>query len=384
MKKLKVAVIFGGRSAEHEVSLQSAKNIISTLDKEKYQPILIGIDKQGRWLKTDSANFLLNETNPKLISLNASSKEVALLSGHQNHQLIESGKNLQAQSIDVVFVSLHGPFGEDGTIQGLLKLANLPFVGASVLGSAIGMDKDVMKRLLKAADIPVAKFIVVHRNDVILNEVKDIYSSEPEAHQNDKLFDMVKNQLGLPVFIKPANLGSSVGVSKASSKKDFNKAIKKAFLYDNKILIEEAIKAREIEVSVLGNEKPIASVAGEIIPSHEFYSYEAKYIDELGAKLEIPAKISSQTLKRVQNLAIKTFQALCCEGMARVDCFLKENGQVLINEINTIPGFTKISMYPKLWEASGISYSELIDRLIQLALERHQRDQKLKTSFEVK
>lgn len=362
MKKIKIAIIFGGRSAEHEVSLQSAKNIISELDKNKYDVILIGIEKSGRWLKTDSANFLLNEKNPKLIALNSSSKELALLSGHQDNQIIETGATQSTQSIDVVFPILHGPFGEDGTIQGLLKLANLPFVGSSVLGSAIGMDKDVQKRLLKQAGIPVPNFLVFRKNDQID-------------------FEQIKSKLGLPVFIKPANLGSSVGVSKVSNQKEFTQALKEAFLFDNKILIEEEVKGREIEVAVLGNENPKASIAGEIIPAHEFYSYSAKYIDEDGAKLEIPAKISSQTLKKIQDLAIKTFQALEAEGMARVDFFLKEDSQVLVNEINTIPGFTKISMYPKLWEASGISYSVLIDQLIQLAINRFERDQKLKITL---
>lgn len=267
------------------------------------------------------------------------------------------------RSIDVVFPILHGPFGEDGTIQGLLKLANVPFVGASVLGSAVGMDKDVMKRLLREAEIPIGKFLTFKEKDIPTYE------------------EAVKN-LGLPLFVKPANMGSSVGVSKVREKKDFDKAVWEAFKYDRKILIEEGIKGREIECSVLGNDNPIASIPGEVIPNHDFYSYEAKYIDKDGATLEIPAKLSNEIIKKIQILTVKTFKTLSCEGLGRIDFFLKENGDILVNEINTIPGFTSISMYPKLWEASGISYTELIDRLIQLALERFKKEKKLKTSYE--
>jgi D-alanine-D-alanine ligase len=258
----------------------------------------------------------------------------------------------------------HSPFGEDGTVQGLLRLLDVPFVGASVLGSAAAMDKDVTKRLLRDARIPIAKFLAFDRSFVGKID-----------------FDDVRRQLGQPVFVKPANLGSSVGINTADDGGQFERAIEQAFEYDNKILVEECIRGREIECSVLGNDSPIASVPGEIIPRHDFYSYEAKYIDEEGAVLEIPAKLEDQTIHQVQDLAIRTFKALCCEGMARVDFFLTENAQVVVNELNTIPGFTKISMYPKLWEASGIPYTELIDRLIQLALERFEKEKKLKTSF---
>lgn len=266
-----------------------------------------------------------------------------------------------SNSIDVVFPVLHGPYGEDGTIQGLLKLANLPFVGAGVLGSAVGMDKDVMKRLLRDSGIPVAKFLVFRKGE-------------------EFSFEKVIKNLGLPIFVKPANLGSSVGITKVKRKSDFKRAVKNAFSFDNKILLEEAVKAREIECSVLGNENPIASIPGEIKPNHEFYSYEAKYIDENGAEAIIPANLPEKIVKRVQELSIQTFKALNCEGLGRVDCFLKEDGEVLVNEINTIPGFTNISMYPKLWEASGISQTELIDKLITLAIERFEKEKKLKTS----
>jgi D-alanine-D-alanine ligase len=264
--------------------------------------------------------------------------------------------------LDVIFPVLHSPFGEDGTVQGLLKLANTAFVGAGVLGSAVGMDKDVMKRLLRDAGITIARFLVANR-----------YSAKQIG------FDDARDQLGLPLFIKPANLGSSVGIHKAKNRAEFERAVSDAFNYDNKILIEECVRGREIECSVLGNDNPIASVPGEVLPRHEFYSYEAKYLDENGAVLEIPAKLPPTTSERIRQLAIKTFSVLCCEGMARVDFFLRNDGEIIVNEINTIPGFTRISMYPKLWEATGISYTELIDRLIQLALERFEREKRLKT-----
>jgi D-alanine-D-alanine ligase len=266
--------------------------------------------------------------------------------------------------VDVVFPVLHGPFGEDGTVQGLLKLANVPFVGASVLGSAIGMDKDVMKRLLRDANIPIGRFQTYDRRTA--RQIK---------------FANIKKALGLPLFVKPANLGSSVGISKVNNRQELIAAVKKALRFDNKILIEEFIQGREIECSVLGNDDPIVSLPGEIVTGHDFYSYDAKYIDDQGAHLEIPAKLPKAIVKNVQEIAIETYKALCCEGMARVDFFLKANGKVLVNEINTIPGFTQISMYPKMWEASGIPYTKLIDRLIQLALRRFRQEQNLRTTI---
>jgi D-alanine-D-alanine ligase len=268
------------------------------------------------------------------------------------------------EKVDVVFPILHGPFGEDGTVQGLLKLAGVPFVGAGVLGSAVGMDKDVMKRLLRDAKIPIPKFITLK-----LGEDVPSYSS-------------IAEKLGSPFFVKPANLGSSVGVNKVGKNSEYKTAIDAAFEYDNKILIEQFMEGREIECSVLGNENPIASVPGEVVPTHEFYSYEAKYIDENGAALEIPAKLAAQITRRIQQLAVDTFKTLSCEGLARVDFFLTTKNKIVVNEINTIPGFTSISMYPRLWQASGISYTDLIDRLIQLALERFAKEKRLKTIFE--
>lgn len=361
MRKIRVGILFGGKSAEHEISLLSAKNVIDALDKSKYEPVLIGIDKSGRWLMNKPSEFLLNSTNPKLIALNKANSESVALTPQSEGRLTNLNSGHLDKSVDVVFPILHGPLGEDGTIQGLLKLANVPFVGAGVLGSAVGMDKDVMKRLLREAGIPVPKFLVFRHGE------------HPD-------FDSVTRTPGLPVFVKPANLGSSVGISKAKDKAGFEKAVADAFRYDTKILIEEAIQGREIECAVLGNEKPIASVPGEIIPTHEFYDYDAKYVDENGARLEAPAILPAETVKRVQELAVRTFKTLNCEGMGRVDFFLKPDGTLLVNEINTIPGFTKISMYPRLWGLSDISYTELIDRLIRLAIERFEREQKLQTS----
>ncbi|MFQ5652210.1 MAG: D-alanine--D-alanine ligase [bacterium] len=365
--KIRVAILCGGKSAEHEVSLQSARNIVNAIDEDKYEVVLLGIDKQGRWSLHDRSHFLLNADNPKLISLNKTTGNVALVTGESSSsEIVSLSGNESPGPVDVVFPVLHGPFGEDGTIQGLLKLMDVPFVGASVLGSAAGMDKDVMKRLLREANIPISDFLVYQKG---------------EAHTIQ--FDRVKERLGAPVFIKPANLGSSVGIHKVASSGEFDRAIQDAFRYDRKLIIEEAVKGRELECSVLGNEDPLASIPGEIIPQHEFYSYEAKYIDDQGALLEIPANLTPEGVKAVQTLAVQTFKVLCCEGMARVDFFLTPEDKLYVNEINTIPGFTKISMYPKLWEASGISQTELVDRLIQLALARFEQEKQLRTSVQL-
>ena len=361
-KKIRVGILFGGRSAEHEVSLQSAKNIIDAVDTNKYEVILIGIDKKGRWHLNHETRFLLPAVESGLPEVQEKGENLAIVPGKEEEQLVALSAQKSLGPLDVIFPVLHGPFGEDGTVQGLLKLANVAFVGAGVLGSAVGMDKDVMKRLLRDAGIPIVRFIVANR-----------YSSK------DIEFDEARTQLGLPLFVKPANLGSSVGISKVKDREEFERAVRKAFHYDQKILIEECIKGREIECSVLGNENPIASVPGEILPRHEFYSYEAKYLDENGAALEIPAKLPPETPEQIRHLAAKTFSVLCCEGMARVDFLLRNGEEIIVNEINTIPGFTRISMYPKLWEATGIAYSDLIDKLIQLAIERFEREKRLKT-----
>ncbi len=342
MRKLRVAVVFGGKTAEHEVSIRSARNVIEALDKQKYEIVPIFVNREGRWL---------TELNQSL----------SVTVGY-GERFLESSQNNIVGQLDVVFPVMHGPLGEDGTVQGLLKLASVPFVGAGVMGSAIGMDKDVAKRLLRDARIPIAKFMVFDQSD------------KPS-------FAKISKSLKLPFFIKPANLGSSVGVSKVRNKNEFNEAIRSAFLFDNKILAEEYIAGREIECSVLGNDHPIASVPGEIIVHDDFYSYDAKYVNEAATDLQIPADLPKNIILKIQKLAVTTFKVLCCEGMARVDFFLRNNGQLFVNEINTIPGFTNISMYPKLWEASGISYSELLDRLIELAIQRYKADQKILNSI---
>ncbi len=348
MIKPHVGILFGGKSAEHEISLLSSKSIYDAIDKSKYDVSLIGIAKDGRW-------FLGEEANNSL----------ALLPYRQEHNVIGINGNDCTHKLDVIFPVLHGPLGEDGTIQGLLKLADIPFVGAGTMGSAVAMDKDVMKRLIRDAGLPTAKFITLQ-----------------QADKNKIDFETVNALLGMPVFIKPANMGSSVGISKVTTEKEFNQAVASAFEFDRKIIIEEHINGREIECSVLGNDEPIASIPGEIIPHHEFYSYEAKYLDDNGASLVIPADIPDKSVADIQELAIKSFQVLGCEGMGRVDFFLTDAGDVYFNEINTIPGFTSISMYPKLWEASGIAYPELIDRLIQLAIDRYEQESKLETTYD--
>lgn len=362
MSKIKVGILFGGKSAEHEVSLQSAKNVIEAIDKEKYEIILIGVDKDGKWYLVNDDEFLSNMDDPSKIKLNKNKNLLAIIPGERKNQIINLNGYERIGDIDVIFPILHGPFGEDGTIQGLLKLSNIAYVGADVLGSAVGMDKDVMKRLLRDSFINIADFLS--------------YNNKEEYN-----YELVKERLGMPVFIKPANLGSSVGISKAHTEEEFYKAMKLAFEFDNKVIVEEAIKGREIECSVLGNNNPICSLPGEILPATEFYSYESKYIDESGAALQIPAKLSDKEIEEIRACSIKTYKTLCCTGMARVDVFLKDNGDIIVNEINTIPGFTKISMYPKLWDISNIKYSDLIDKLIELAIERHKEEKKLKTSL---
>jgi D-alanine-D-alanine ligase len=373
-KKINVGILFGGKSAEHEVSLESARNVYEAIDRERFNPILIGIDKSGRWLLQGDSHFLLNGGSLREIRLGEGGSPVALAprsGGALSLLNTGTGQAGKTPSLDVVFPILHGPFGEDGTVQGLLKLADIPFAGSGVLGSAVGMDKDVMKRLLRDAGIPIGKFLAVRSRDRL-----PPYREAVET-------------LGSPLFIKPANMGSSVGIAKVRGPEEYQRAAGDAFRYDSKIIIEEFIKGRELECAVLGNEEVRASVPGEIIPRHEFYSYDAKYLDEHGATLVIPAQVEEQVKERIQRLAVRTFQVLGCEGLSRVDFFLRELPEgtgsdtadyILVNEINTMPGFTRISMYPKLWEASGISYTELITRLIELAIERFQLERKISSS----
>ncbi|WP_163527197.1 D-alanine--D-alanine ligase [Halobacillus ihumii] len=365
MGKIKVGLLFGGKSSEHEVSLQSAKNIMEAIDHEKYEVTLIGVDKQGNWHLTNNTQYLLNEDNPKFIELNKTNKNIAVVPGRENNQILNVNSSEAFEQLDVIFPILHGPLGEDGSVQGMIRMANIPYVGPNVLSSAICMDKDLAKRLLAASGFKVAKWISVKKSE-----------------KKYPAFEQVKEKIGTPFFIKPANQGSSVGVSKVQNETDYLNGLKTAMLYDHKVLLEENVIGREIECGVLGNEDPEASLPGEILTNGDFYSYETKYIDESGAILKIPADVSKEQEDMIRENSVKAFETLECQGLARVDYFLLENGELVINEVNTLPGFTKISMYPKLWEISGIKYPELIERLIELAIERHKADHELKNSVD--
>ncbi|AUH51360.1 D-alanine--D-alanine ligase [Chromobacterium sp. ATCC 53434] len=357
MSKIRVGLIFGGQSSEHEVSLQSAKNILQALDQDRFEAALIGIDKQGAWHVNQPSNFLLNADDPARIALRPSDTGLALVPGQGERQLVAAVDAHPLAQIDVVFPIVHGTLGEDGSLQGLLKMANLPFVGAGVLGSAVCMDKDVAKRLLRDAGLKVAPFVTLTR---------------AKAAQAD--FAAIVAQLGLPLFVKPANQGSSVGVSKVRDEDAFHAAVEQALRFDHKVLVEQAVVGREIECAVLGNAHPQASGCGEVVLSDEFYAYDTKYLNEDGARVAVPADIPDEACQRIRGIAIEAFQALECSGMARVDVFLTPDGEVVINELNTLPGFTNISMYPKLWQAAGLSYRDLITALIELALERGSQD----------
>jgi D-alanine-D-alanine ligase len=366
-RKLRVGIIFGGRSGEHEISLRSARSIADAIDPVRYDVTLIGIDRTGRWHVLDERTFK-RLTDAALPSLDGTGTEVMLLPTPGGRDLIAPGTPaVSLGRIDVLFPVLHGTYGEDGTIQGLLELADIPYVGSGVLGSAVGMDKDVQKRLLQAAGIPVVPFLTAtHRQ-------WDVDAAAVTAAAGD---------IGLPLFVKPANLGSSVGITKVKTLDTLAAAVATALEYDNKVIIEQGINAREIECAVLGNDQPEASMPGEISPHAEFYSYEAKYIDASGATLRIPAPLTPTQSEAVRHLAVQAFLLLDCAGMARVDFFLDRDTDTLyVNELNTIPGFTTISMYPKLWEASGVSYTELIHRLIELALQRHAQRSRLKRTY---
>jgi D-alanine-D-alanine ligase len=396
-KKLRVGVLFGGRSGEHEVSLLSAASVLKAIDPQKYEVVPIGINKEGRWLVSDDAERLLaNEASPgrpmragdpqttapaallakgegvivpPVPSISGTGAGTATLVPFER-AASDREHEAHALSLDVVFPVLHGTFGEDGTIQGLLELASIAYVGSGVLGSATGMDKDVMKRLFAAAKLPITKHVTVMRQNWKQNPKKTIAA--------------IERALRYPLFVKPANLGSSVGISKAHNRKELGPALELASSFDRKIVVEQGVggrgrerktaKARELEVAVLGNDRPQASVVGEIVPGKEFYDYEAKYLSE-GSQPIIPAKLSKKVAQQVRALAVAAFQA--CEGLARVDFLLEpgDRGRLYLNEINTMPGFTSISMYPKLWEASGVKYRDLISRLIDLALERHAEKQ---------
>ena len=362
MKKLNVAVFFGGRSEEHPISIQSAQNVVQNLDAHKYNIFLIGIDKNGNWYHiTDISLFLKAKLDLNFDQIGKpvilfSKNDLAYLS-YLNESTVPDNKQSLIQ-IDVVFPVLHGPYGEDGSFQGLLKCHNLPFVGSDVLSSAIAMDKVLTKKILLGAHIPTAKFV----------EVSTLKSST-HYYQKEQVLEQIK-VLGFPVFVKPANMGSSIGIQKVKNYEFLKQAIEEALKYDKKAIVEEAIEGREIEVAVLGNGDPKVSLPGEIIPCHEFYSYEAKYLDPQGAILRTSnLGLSDVQIQKIQQIAKEVFLLLECKGMARVDFFLKPSGDILVNEVNTIPGFTSISMYPKLWQVTGLGYSALLDKLIELALE---------------
>ena len=362
-KRLRIGILFGGRSGEHEVSVISAASVLNALDPAKYEPVAIGITKDGRWLAGTAAHKMLPEVlrSGDGVMLSADPNVAALV------PVADSRRD--ALRVDVVFPVLHGTYGEDGTVQGLLDLAGLPYVGSGVLGSAVGMDKDMQKRLFQQAKLPIVDFLAILRAE---------WEKSPS-----KVIRAIRKKFRLPVFVKPATLGSSVGMTKAHDAKELTAAMNLAAEFGQKIIVERAIRGREIEISILGNEEPKASIPGEIVPHREFYDYTAKYLEE-GTRLLIPAKLSRAQVKKFQDYAVRAFRCLECLGMARVDFFLENRtGRIFLNEVNTIPGFTSISMYPKLWEASGLGYRDLLDRLIELALAQHREKQRTKYTIEL-
>lgn len=363
--KQRVAILFGGKSAEHEISLISAMNIIRALDRARFEPLLIGIDKSGAWFLQKEVRFLDQDQDPKTVALHDRSRPLAVKPGGPAPHLIDLSSGQVLPEPDVAFGILHGPYGEDGTMQGLMQHLDWAFVGPDVLGSAVAMDKDVAKRLLTQAGIPNAPFLVYHK------------------HQRAEIdFAEVRQHLQLPLFVKPANLGSSVGISKVTDAAGFEEALDLAFAFDLKIVVEQGIVGREIECAVLGNTAPQGSVIGEIVPEDGFYDYAAKYIDDKGAALLLPAPdLDAETVERVQALAVKTYQVLECRGLSRVDFFLTPSGDLVVNEVNTLPGFTKISMYPSLWGLSGIAYGELITQLLNLAIEHKTAKRNLRSAM---
>ncbi len=385
MKRLRIGVLYGGRSGEHEVSLASAAAVFANLDRKRYEPVAIRIEKDGRWALADrppiaaSAAEVIEHSRAEAARQIRTGREVHMVARPSEETVLSIKRALESTAepteamvtglhLDVIFPVLHGPYGEDGTIQGLLELANVPYVGAGVAASALGMDKALMKMMFSAHGLPSCEWRLVVKHEW--------------ERRADDIVGNLERALGYPMFVKPANLGSSVGISKAKDRTGLRDAIDLAGSFDRKIVVEAAVpEAREIECAVLGNDAPEASIPGEIIPSREFYDYEAKYLDE-GSKSVIPAELPAATSEEVRRLAIAAFKAIDCAGMARVDFLIsRQNGSILLNEINTIPGFTTISMYSKLWAASGVAYPELVDRLVELALERHAAKQQLRTSI---
>jgi D-alanine-D-alanine ligase len=372
-KKIRVGVIFGGRSGEHEVSLMSARSIMDALDKEKYEVVPIGIDRDGQWLVGDAMRALHDGES-------GAARPATLLPAPQTSGLLQFDERPEnetnalqpvsfsrAADLDLIFPVLHGPYGEDGTVQGLLELSGVPYVGAGVVGSAVGMDKGIFKQVMAANGVPVLPWLLVRASEW--------------RSRRDLIVAAIEEAFSYPLFTKPANLGSSVGISRCADREGLIAGIDEAARYDRRIIVEQGINARELEVSVLGNDAPIASVVGEVRPRRTFYDYVAKYISD-DSELLIPAPLPAETAEAARSLAVQVFQAIDCAGLGRVDLLLdRDSGQLYVNEINTIPGFTRISMYPKLWKASGISYPELLDRLIELALDRHAEKSTLETTY---
>lgn len=367
MKQLRVALLCGGQSSEHAVSLESGKNVASALDPARFEMTLIGISTKGVLHLIPSLEILQKTDVAKPIDITRVGPPVFLVPSPQGVSVIETETGKKHGVVDVAFPVLHGPFGEDGSIQGLFRFLALPYVGASVLGSAVGMDKEVAKILLASAGVPIPKFVSFRKHETA-----------------QWSFEKIKAKLGLPFFLKPANMGSSIGIHKVKTAADFPKQLADAFQYDTKVIIEEFVDSREIEISVLGNNRGgalVTSNPGEIIPTHEYYSYDAKYLDPNGASYKIPTDLGPKN-DEVKEMAIRAYKALQCDGMARVDFFMrKSDGALFLNEINTLPGFTKISMYPKMMGESGVKYTDLITRLIDLAVERHEEDARLQTNL---
>lgn len=367
--KVRVGILFGGRSAEHEVSLMSAQSVMSALDPERYDIVMIGINKQGQWL-TGNVLAALNSGTENLV------QSAALLpdpttSGLMKFEMTETQLTTLSEvaELDVIFPILHGPYGEDGTVQGLLELAGIPYVGAGVVGSAVGMDKAIFKAVMETHCIPILPWQLVQAA---------AWRTDPNS-----TIIMLENVLDYPIFTKPANLGSSVGISRCEDQTELKEGLNEAARYDRRIVVEQGVNARELEVSVLGNDDPIASDIGEIIPKRDFYDYEAKYISD-DSELIIPADLTPAMSEEIKQLAVRAFKGIDCAGMARVDFLMnKSDGEIYINELNTIPGFTSISMYPKLWESTGIGYGEMLDRLIALAMDRFSEKVRLETTFDV-
>ncbi len=356
-RRVRVAVVFGGQSSEHDVSLRSALTVMGALDPDRYEIVPVGITREGRWLTGGDPHRQLASTSPLFALGDGAAREEPEPTGAVMTQPGALPSGLNGASVDVIFPVLHGPMGEDGTIQGMFELSGLPYVGSGVLGSALSMDKAMTKTILAQAGLPQGPWRLVARRD---------WERDPE-----RVTDEIAAEIGFPCFIKPANMGSSVGIHKAHDASELPEAMAAAGMFDRRIVVEQGLDARELEVSVLGNDEPIASVAGEIVPGNEFYDYNAKYVDDT-SELLIPAPIDEATMVRVRELAVAAFQALDLAGLARVDFFLERgSGRLFVNEVNTIPGFTSISMYPMLWEASGVPLPELVDRLLELAVERH-------------